>query len=127
MIIVAAALIENGDRILLAERPEGVHLAGLWEFPGGKLEPEETPDACLRRELTEELGVTTLSTEPLTSRRSGSISNVASPLAIALPPELMSTVAVAVGGKVKRPSPVRVVAVNSTSISRDVSGSSRTL
>ena len=66
MIIVAAALIEDGDRILLAERGDDVHLAGRWEFPGGKLEAGETPAECLRRELLEELGVQPTSITPLT-------------------------------------------------------------
>lgn len=54
---VACALIEDGrGRLLLAQRPAGKHLAGLWEFPGGKLEPGETPQAALAREIWEELG-----------------------------------------------------------------------
>lgn len=55
---VTAAVIERGGRILLAQRKGGA-LAGKWEFPGGKLEPGETPEACLRRELMEEFGVDT--------------------------------------------------------------------
>lgn len=54
---VAAALIEEDGRLLLAQRPDGKHLAGLWEFPGGKREPDETFEACLARELREELGI----------------------------------------------------------------------
>lgn len=54
---VAAGLILREGRLLLAQRPEGTHLAGLWEFPGGKREPGETWEACLRRELREELGI----------------------------------------------------------------------
>jgi 8-oxo-dGTP diphosphatase len=54
---VAAALVERDGRILLARRPAGKHLAGLWEFPGGKREPGEGFEACLVRELREELGV----------------------------------------------------------------------
>src|SRR5436190_12943346 len=65
-IVVVAALVEREGRMLLAERPAGVHLAGLWEFPGGKLEPGETPDAGLVRELREELGVEAHDLEPLT-------------------------------------------------------------
>jgi 8-oxo-dGTP diphosphatase len=55
--VVAVALLDADGRILLAQRPEGKTLAGLWEFPGGKLEPGETPEAALVRELHEELGV----------------------------------------------------------------------
>jgi 8-oxo-dGTP diphosphatase len=56
--VVAAVLVDDQDRILLAQRPQGKWLAGLWEFPGGKLEEGETPEACLVRELHEELGIT---------------------------------------------------------------------
>lgn len=56
-IVVAAAIIERGGRILVTKRPAGVHLEGHWEFPGGKCEPHESLDACLARELLEELGV----------------------------------------------------------------------
>jgi 8-oxo-dGTP diphosphatase len=56
-IVVVAAVIERDGRFLLSRRLKGTHLAGLWEFPGGKCEPAETPEACLSRELTEELGV----------------------------------------------------------------------
>jgi hypothetical protein len=53
------ALIDGEGRILLAQRPEGKSMAGLWEFPGGKVEPGETPEAALVRELHEELGIET--------------------------------------------------------------------
>ena len=53
----AVALIDADGRVLLAERPAGKHLAGLWEFPGGKVQPGETPEAALIRELDEELGI----------------------------------------------------------------------
>lgn len=52
---VAAALVFRGGRLLITRRPPGKHLAGLWEFPGGKREPDETWEACLRREIREEL------------------------------------------------------------------------
>ena len=55
-VVVAAAVIERDDRFLLTRRQRGVHLEGYWEFPGGKCEPGESLDACLRRELLEELG-----------------------------------------------------------------------
>lgn len=55
--VVAAALIDADNRILVAQRLPGGALAGLWEFPGGKIEPGETPEAALVRELDEELGV----------------------------------------------------------------------
>ena len=58
-LVAAAALIDPDGRVLLAQRPEGRTMAGLWEFPGGKLEPDETPEAALIRELREELGVET--------------------------------------------------------------------
>ncbi len=57
MLVAACALIDADGRVLLARRPEGRPMAGLWEFPGGKLEPDETPEQALVRELREELGV----------------------------------------------------------------------
>ncbi len=55
----AVALVDDRGRILLAQRPEGKSMAGLWEFPGGKVESGETPEAALVRELAEELGIVT--------------------------------------------------------------------
>lgn len=57
LITVAAAIIEKNGRILAARKRPGLHLAGYWEFPGGKLEADETPEECLQRELVEELGI----------------------------------------------------------------------
>ena len=54
---VVTALMQKGDEVLLGLRPEGSNLAGYWEFPGGKIEPEEHPKAALKRELKEELGI----------------------------------------------------------------------
>ena len=59
VLVVAVALIDADGRVLIAKRPEGKQLAGLWEFPGGKVEPGETPEAALIRELHEELGIDT--------------------------------------------------------------------
>ncbi len=56
-IVVLAAIVERKGRFLVSKRVEGTHLAGFWEFPGGKCEPGETHEACLARELLEELGV----------------------------------------------------------------------
>jgi 8-oxo-dGTP diphosphatase len=56
-VIVAAAVVVEGDQVLLTRRKPGTHLAGAWEFPGGKVEPGEDPRAALRRELDEELGI----------------------------------------------------------------------
>jgi len=57
LFVVAAALIDADGRVLVQQRPPGKPMAGLWEFPGGKVEPGETPEAALVRELTEELGI----------------------------------------------------------------------
>ncbi len=54
---MAAAVAQRGDTVLVTRRLEGTHLAGLWEFPGGKCEPGETPAECLVREIREELGI----------------------------------------------------------------------
>lgn len=59
VLVSAVALIDVDGRVLLAQRPEGKSMAGLWEFPGGKIEPGESPEAALIRELHEELGIQT--------------------------------------------------------------------
>lgn len=59
LLVSAVALIDPEGRVLLAQRPAGKSMAGLWEFPGGKVEPSETPEAALIRELHEELGIDT--------------------------------------------------------------------
>jgi len=68
VLVAACALVDADGRVLISERPQGKALAGLWEFPGGKIEPGETPEEALLRELQEELGVRTWATclAPLT-------------------------------------------------------------
>ena len=68
LLVAAVALIDADGRVLLSQRPEGKSLAGLWEFPGGKVDPGETPELALIRELQEELGINTWSSclAPLT-------------------------------------------------------------
>lgn len=77
LFVVAAALVDAAGRVLVQQRPAGKQMAGLWEFPGGKVEPGETPEAALVRELAEELGITvaddalvplTFASEPLADR-----------------------------------------------------------
>lgn len=57
LLVVAAAMIDADGRVLVQQRPPGKPMAGLWEFPGGKIDVGETPEAALRRELAEELGI----------------------------------------------------------------------
>lgn len=59
ILVSACALVDRDNRVLIAQRPEGKPMAGLWEFPGGKVEAGETPEATLIRELKEELGIVT--------------------------------------------------------------------
>jgi 8-oxo-dGTP diphosphatase len=71
--VVAVALTDAQGRVLIAQRPSDKEHAGLWEFPGGKIEPEESPEAALARELREELGITVAprDLEPLTFSSAG--------------------------------------------------------
>lgn len=64
--VVAAALVDGDSNVLLAQRPQGKALAGMWEFPGVKLEPGESPELALVRELEEELGIRAEHLEPFT-------------------------------------------------------------
>ena len=57
VLVAAAALLDRNDRVLISRRPQGKPMAGLWEFPGGKVDDGETPEAALIRELDEELGI----------------------------------------------------------------------
>lgn len=68
LLVAACALVDADGRVLIAQRPEGKQLAGLWEFPGGKIEPGETAEETVVRELAEELGIETKATclAPLT-------------------------------------------------------------
>ena len=59
LLVAAVALVDRDGRVLLAQRPQGKAMAGLWEFPGGKVDPGETPEQALMRELDEELGIAT--------------------------------------------------------------------
>jgi 8-oxo-dGTP diphosphatase len=61
VLVAACALVDPDGRVLVTQRPPGKEMAGLWEFPGGKVEPGETPEATLVRELSEELGIDTRS------------------------------------------------------------------
>lgn len=65
MIVVAAALVDANGKVLVQQRPAGTNVAGLWEFPGGKIEARETPEAALIRELHEELGIAVTELAPL--------------------------------------------------------------
>jgi 8-oxo-dGTP diphosphatase len=63
--VAAAAVFDDGQRVLISQRPRHAHQGGLWEFPGGKLEPGETVECALRRELAEEVGIEVISARPL--------------------------------------------------------------
>jgi 8-oxo-dGTP diphosphatase len=76
VLVVACALVDKDGRVLISQRPEGKAMAGMWEFPGGKVEPGERPEQALIRELKEELGidVTTACLAPLTFASHGYLS-----------------------------------------------------
>jgi len=63
--VVAAAILDGSGRVLIAERPTGKHMAGRWEFPGGKVAPGESEEAALARELAEELGIEVIDARPM--------------------------------------------------------------
>jgi 8-oxo-dGTP diphosphatase len=65
ILVVAAAIFDPAGSVLIAERPPGKHMAGRWEFPGGKVAPGETEEAALARELREELGIECLAARPM--------------------------------------------------------------
>ena len=65
VLVVAAAILDASGRVLIAERPPGKHMAGRWEFPGGKVAPGESEEAALARELEEELGIECLEARPM--------------------------------------------------------------
>lgn len=65
ILVVAAGILDGSGRVLIAERPAGKHMAGRWEFPGGKVAPGESEEAALTRELQEELGIEVISARPL--------------------------------------------------------------
>ena len=73
---MAGVLFDSAGRVLIAERPQGKHMAGRWEFPGGKKAPEETRFEALRRELAEELGLEVGAAEPLISYEHGYVDRV---------------------------------------------------
>ncbi|HEY7890011.1 MAG TPA: 8-oxo-dGTP diphosphatase MutT [Steroidobacteraceae bacterium] len=64
-LVVAAAIFDGSGRVLIAERPAGKHMAGRWEFPGGKVAPGEAEEAALTRELEEELGIQVVAAQPM--------------------------------------------------------------
>jgi mutator protein MutT len=68
-VVVAIALVWDGQRLLVTQRPAGTHLAGRWEFPGGKVEASETPEACAEREVLEEVGLSVEARSRLTPIR----------------------------------------------------------